>query len=135
MVAFLLFFILGVILSAVLERVTGIIHLAYGKKYMNSITSRVQRDLNPRPTAPQAVILSKLNYGPCWKRWFFVIWTSLSFYAVLCALQFRSSFCNNSSRLSTALIGLQIWPYSASLEHEVNYFSACPGFWTHGEKQ
>jgi hypothetical protein len=25
---------------------------------------RAQRDLNPRPTAPQAAILSKLNYGP-----------------------------------------------------------------------
>lgn len=25
---------------------------------------RVQRDLNPRPAAPQAAILSKLNYGP-----------------------------------------------------------------------
>ena len=25
---------------------------------------RAQRDLNPRPTAPQAVILSKLNYEP-----------------------------------------------------------------------
>lgn len=24
---------------------------------------RAQRDLNPRPTAPQAAILSKLNYG------------------------------------------------------------------------
>jgi hypothetical protein len=33
-------------------------------KYMNPIAYRVQRDLNPRPTAPQAVILSKLNYGP-----------------------------------------------------------------------
>ena len=28
------------------------------------ILVRVQRDLNPRPTAPQAAILSKLNYGP-----------------------------------------------------------------------
>jgi hypothetical protein len=26
--------------------------------------TRAQRDLNPRPTAPQAAILSKLNYGP-----------------------------------------------------------------------
>ena len=26
---------------------------------------RAQRDSNPRPTAPQAAILSKLNYGPC----------------------------------------------------------------------
>jgi hypothetical protein len=25
---------------------------------------RAQRDSNPRPTAPQAAILSKLNYGP-----------------------------------------------------------------------
>jgi hypothetical protein len=25
---------------------------------------RTQRDSNPRPTAPQAAILSKLNYGP-----------------------------------------------------------------------
>ena len=25
---------------------------------------RVQRDSNPRPAAPQAAILSKLNYGP-----------------------------------------------------------------------
>jgi hypothetical protein len=46
MIAFLLFFNLGVIISAVLERVTGIIHLVYGKKYMNSITSRVQRFVN-----------------------------------------------------------------------------------------
>ena len=28
------------------------------------ILQRAQRDLNPRPTAPQAVILSKLNYEP-----------------------------------------------------------------------
>jgi hypothetical protein len=28
------------------------------------IKSRAQRDSNPRPTAPQAAILSKLNYGP-----------------------------------------------------------------------
>jgi hypothetical protein len=31
---------------------------------MNPYIQRAQRDLNPRPTAPQAVILSKLNYEP-----------------------------------------------------------------------
>jgi hypothetical protein len=29
-----------------------------------TIFVRVQRDSNPRPAAPQAAILSKLNYGP-----------------------------------------------------------------------
>ena len=29
-----------------------------------SITVRAQRDSNPRPAAPQAAILSKLNYEP-----------------------------------------------------------------------
>jgi hypothetical protein len=28
------------------------------------MSRRAQRDSNPRPTAPQAAILSKLNYGP-----------------------------------------------------------------------
>lgn len=32
--------------------------------YMNPIGQRAQRDSNPRPTASQAAILSKLNYEP-----------------------------------------------------------------------
>ena len=32
--------------------------------HIEAIFSRVQRDLNPRPAAPQAVILSMLNYEP-----------------------------------------------------------------------
>ena len=40
-----------------------------GKDYLQrnpfrDVWIRVQRDLNPRPAAPQAVILSMLNYEP-----------------------------------------------------------------------
>ena len=42
-----------------------ILSLYFHKTHLKALISvRVQRDLNPRPTAPQAAILSKLNYGP-----------------------------------------------------------------------
>ena len=48
---------------------------------LDSILNWAQRDLNPRPTAPQAAILSKLNYEPTYR---YLATVNYKFYSIIC---------------------------------------------------
>jgi hypothetical protein len=49
--------------------------------YFHGKYIRAQRDLNPRPTAPQAAILSKLNYEPIHT---YLDMVNYKFYSIIC---------------------------------------------------
>src|SRR4026209_783605 len=78
--------------------------------------ARAQRDLNPRPTAPQAAILSKLNYEPTYR---YLATVNYKFYSYL-LLYFISPIPALSTKL-TRDIPMRFWVISKEFQITSTY--------------